>query len=177
VYWRHLIRNKSSLKAGAEAAVEEDQVLDLVDQEVDLDLVDRVAWAELVEQDQAAWAELVEQDQLGQVLVDRVDWVDLTNTSQMIIMAIMDRMDTLDTMLDPMELVVNGWAIPGIGGTDMVIGGAGTTVALAGGGIPGMAIPIGGGPEIIGGAGYPAGAPTLIRSDPATIGNSEEDST
>jgi hypothetical protein len=103
--------------------------------------------------------------------------VDLTNTSQMIIKAIMDRMDTLDTMLDPMELVVNGWAIPGIGGTDMVIGGAGTTVALAGGGIPGMAIPIGGGPEIIGGAGYPAGAPTLIRSDPATIGNSEEDST
>lgn len=120
--------------------------------------------------DQAAWA-LVEQDQVGQAVpVHRVDWVDLTNTSQMIIMAIMDRMDTLDTMLDPMELVVNGWAIPGIGGTDMVIGGAGTTVALAGGGIPGMVIPIGG-------AGYPAGAPTLIRSDPATIGNSEEDST
>ncbi|MGA9152495.1 MAG: hypothetical protein WBZ36_18115 [Candidatus Nitrosopolaris sp.] len=47
--------------------------------------------------------------------------------------------------------------------------GAGTTVALAGGGIPGMVIPIGGGPEIIGGAGYPTGAPTLIRSDPATI--------
>jgi hypothetical protein len=85
VYWRHLIRNKSSLKAG----VEEDQVLDLVDQEVD-----QAAWAVLVEQDQAAWAVLVEQDQVGQVLVDRVDWVDLTNTSQMIIMAIMDRMDT-----------------------------------------------------------------------------------
>ncbi len=59
----------------------------------------------------------------------------------------------------------------------MVIGEAGTTVALAGGGIPGMAIPIGGGTDIIGGAGYPAGAPSLIRIDPATIGNSEEDST
>jgi hypothetical protein len=71
----------------------------------------------------------------------------------------------------------NGWAIPGIGGTDMVIGGAGTTVALPGGGIPGIAIPIGGGTEIIGGAGYTAGVPTLIRTDPTTIGNSEEDST
>ncbi len=59
----------------------------------------------------------------------------------------------------------------------MVIGEVGTTVALAGGGIPGMAIPIGGGTDIIGGAGYPAGAPSLIRTDPATIGNSEEDST
>jgi hypothetical protein len=60
----------------------------------------------------------------------------------------------------------NGWAIPGIGGTDMVIGGAGTTVALAGGGIPGMVIPIGGGTEIIGGAGYPDGVPSLIRTEP-----------
>ncbi len=65
----------------------------------------------------------------------------------------------------------------GIGGTDMVIGEAGTTVALAGGGIPGMAIPIGGGTDIIGGAGYPAGAPSLVSTDPTTIGNSEEDST
>jgi hypothetical protein len=37
-----------------EAAVEEDQVLDLVDQ---------AAWVVLVEQDQAAWVVLVEQDQ------------------------------------------------------------------------------------------------------------------
>ena len=57
----------------------------------------------------------------------------------------------------------------------MVIGEAGTTVALAGGGIPGMDIPIGGGTEIIGGAG--TGAPSLISTDPTTIGNSEEDST
>ncbi len=46
----------------------------------------------------------------------------------------------------------------------MVIGEAGTTVALAGGGIPGIAIPIGGGTDIIGGAG--TGAPSLIRTDP-----------
>ena len=44
--------------------------------------------------------------------------------------------------------------------------GAGTTVALAGGGIPGMAILGGGGTEIIGGAGYPAGVPSLVRTDP-----------
>jgi hypothetical protein len=180
VYWRHLIRNKSSLKAGVEAAVEEDQVLDLVDQEVDLDLVDQAAWAVLVEQDQAAWAVLVEQDQAGQAVP--VHRVDLTNTSQMIIMAIMDPMELVDTMdlmdpmelvdtmdlMDPMELVANGWAIPGIGGTDMVIGEAGTTVTLDGGGIPGMAIPGGGGQEIIGEAGYPVGAPSLVRTDPTT---------
>ena len=164
MYWRHLIRNKSSLKAG----VEEDQVLDLVDQEVDLDLVDQAAWAVLVEQDQAAWAVLVEQDQAGQAVP--VHRVDLTNTSQMIIMAIMDPMELVDTMdlMDPMELVANGWAIPGIGGTDMVIGEAGTTVTLDGGGIPGMAIPGGGGQEIIGEAGYPVGAPSLVRTDPTT---------
>jgi hypothetical protein len=166
------------LKAGVvpEAAVE-DQVLDLVDQEVDLDLVDQAAWAVLVEQDQAAWAVLVEQDQA--LPVHRVD---LTNTSQMIIMAIMDPMELVDTMdlmdpmelvdtmdlMDPMELAVNGWVIPGIGGTDMVIGEAGTTVALDGGGIPGMAIPGGGGQEIIGEAGYPVGAPSLVRTDPTT---------
>ena len=144
--------------------MEEDQVLDLVDQEVDPDLVDQAAWAVLAEQDQA-------------VPVHKVDRVDLTNTSQM---AIMDTMDTMDTMelvvnMDTMELVVNGWVIPGIGGRDMVIGGAGTMVALAGGGIPGMVIPGGGGMEIIGGAGYPAGAPSLIRTDLTTIGNSEEE--
>jgi hypothetical protein len=50
----------------------------------------------------------------------------------------MDNMDTTDTTV-----------IPGIGGVDMVIGGAGTTVVLAGGGIPGMVILIGGGAEII----------------------------
>jgi hypothetical protein len=179
VYWRHLIRNKSSLKAGVEAAVEEDQVLDLVDQAAWAVLVeqDQAAWAVLVEQDQAAWAVLVEQDQAGQAVP--VHRVDLTNTSQMIIMAIMETMDTMDTMdiMDPMELVVNGWAIPGIGGTDMVIGEAGTTVALVGGGIPGMVIPGGGGTEIIGEAGYPVGAPSLVRTDPTTIGNSEEDPT
>jgi hypothetical protein len=160
-----------------EAAVEEDQVLDLVDQ---------AAWAVLVEQDQAAWAVLVEQDQAAwAVLVGQAvpgHRVDLTNTSQMIIMAIMDPMELVDTMdlmdpmelvdtmdlMDPMELVVNGWAIPGIGGTDMVIGEAGTTVALDGGGIPGMAIPGGGGQEIIGEAGYPVGAPSLVRTDPTT---------
>jgi hypothetical protein len=147
--------------------VEEDQVLDLVDQEVDLDLVDQAADLDLV--DQAAWAVLV--DQAGQAVL--VDWVDLTNTSQMIIVAIMDPMDTMDTM----ELVVNGWAIPGIGGADMVIGEAGTAVALAGGGIPGMVIPGGGGTEIIGEAGYPIGAPSLVRTDTITIGNSKEDST
>ena len=103
--------------------------------------------------------------------VHRVDWVDLTNTSQMIIMAIMEPMDTMDTMdsMETMELVVNGWAIPGIGGADMVIGGAGTTVALAGGGIPGTVIHGGGGTEIIGGAGYPAGVPSLVSSDLTTI--------
>jgi hypothetical protein len=129
-----------------EAAVEEDQVLDPVDQ--------------------AAWAVLVEHDQVGQAVP--VQRVDLTNTSQMIIMAIMQTMDTMDTMdiMDTMELVVNGWAIPGIGGADMVIGEAGTTDALAGGGIPGMVIPGGGGTEIIGGAGYPVGAPTLMSTDP-----------
>ncbi len=47
--------------------------------------------------------------------------------------------------------------------------------SLAGGGIPGMAIPIGGGTEIIGEAGYPAGTPSLVRSDHTTIGNSKED--
>jgi hypothetical protein len=140
-----------------EAAVEEDQVLDLVDQ---------AAWAVLVEQDQAAWAVLVEQDQAGQAVP--VHRVDLTNTSQMIIMAIMETMDTMDIM-DPLELVVNGWAIHGIGGTDMVIGEAGTTVALVGGGIPGMVIPGGGGTEIIGEAGYPVGAPSLVRTDHTTI--------
>jgi hypothetical protein len=70
----------------------------------------------------------------------------------------------------------NGWAIPGIGGTDTGIGGAGTMVVLAGGGIPGIVIPIGGGTEIIGGAGNTDGAPSLIRTDLTTIGNSEEDS-
>lgn len=54
---------------------------------------------------------------------------------------------------------------------DMVIGWVGTMVALAGGGIPGMAIPIGGGTEIIGEAG--TGAPSLIRTDPTTIGYSD----
>jgi hypothetical protein len=54
--------------------------------------------------------------------------------------------------------------------------GAGTTVAQAGGGILGITIPIRGGMEISGGAGYPAGAPTLIRTDLPAIGNSEEDS-
>jgi hypothetical protein len=100
------------------------------------------------------------------VLVHKVDWVDLINTFQMI----MDTVDTVDTMH-------NGWAILGIGGMDMVIGVVGTTVARAGGGTPGMAIPIRGGTEIIGGAGYPAGAPTLIRTDLTTIGISKEDST
>jgi hypothetical protein len=38
-----------------------------------------------------------------------------------------------------------------------------------------MAIPIGGGTEIIGGAG--TGAHSLISTDPTTIGYSEEDST
>ena len=38
-------------------------------------------------------------------------------------------------------------------------------------------IPIGGGTEIIGEAGYPVGAPSLVRTDHTTIGNSEEDST
>ncbi len=154
--------------------MEEDQVLDPVDQEVDLDLVNQAAWAVLVDLDvvnQAAWAVLVEQDQAGQAVP--VDWVDLTNTSQMIILAIMDPMDTMDTM----ESVVNGWAIHGIGGADMVIGEAGSTVALAGGGILGMVIPGGGGTEIIGGAGYPVGDPSLVRTDRTTIGNSEEDST
>jgi hypothetical protein len=92
--------------------------------------------------------------------------VDLTNTFHLIIM---DTTDTVDT--------TDGWVIPGIDGTDMVIGEAGTMVALAGDGIPGMAIPIGGGTEIIGGAGYPAGTPTLIHTDPTIIGNSEQDST
>ena len=118
-----------------------------------LDLVDRVA-----EQDQED--RVAEQDQEGQaVLVHKVDWVDLINTSQL-----MDTMDTMD--------MVHGWAIPGIGGADMVIGAAGTTVAQAGGGIPGMAIPGGGGTETIGGDGYQAGAPTLVRTDPDSIDNS-----
>jgi hypothetical protein len=69
-------------------------------------------------------------------------------------------------LLEANKHLHNGWAIPGIGGMDMVIGAAGTMVALAGGGMPGMAILIGGGAEIIGGAGYQAGAPTLIRTDP-----------
>jgi hypothetical protein len=38
-----------------------------------------------------------------------------------------------------------------------------------------MAIPIGGGTEIIGEA--DTGTPSLIRTDPTTIGDSEEDST
>ena len=67
----------------------------------------------------------MEQDQAGQAVP--VHRVDLTNTSHLIIMAPMDTMDTMDTM----ALVVNGWAIPGIGGADMVIGEAGTTEALA----------------------------------------------
>ena len=46
--------------------------------------------------------------------------------------------------------------------------------SLAGGGNPGMAIPIGGGTEIIGVAGYQAGVPTLIRTDPAVIGSDED---
>jgi hypothetical protein len=142
-----------------EAAVEEDQVLDLVDQEAGQHrAVQVLRWLVLMHK--------VEQDQAGQaVLVHKVDWVDLTNTSHLIIQASMDTTDTMDTM----ELVVNGWVIPGIGGADMVIGGAGTTVTLAGGGIPGMAIPGGGGTEIIGGAGYPAGALSLVRTDPTTI--------
>jgi hypothetical protein len=53
---------------------------------------------------------------------------------------------------------------------DMVIGGAGTTVALAGGGVSGMVIHGGGGTKIIGGAGYPTGAPFLVRTcNPTTI--------
>ena len=55
----------------------------------------------------------------------------------------MDRTEITDSM--------DGWVIPGIGGTGMVIGEAGTTVDLVGGGIPGMAILGGGGTEIIGG--------------------------
>ena len=46
---------------------------------------------------------------------------------------------------------------------------AGPIVALAGSGIHGMVLPIGCGTEIIGGAGYPAGAPSLVRTDPTTI--------
>jgi hypothetical protein len=64
----------------------------------------------------------------------------------------------------------HGWVILGIGGADMVIGGVGTTVALAGGGVYGMVIHGGGGTKIIGGAGYPAGAPSLVRTcNPTTI--------
>jgi len=48
-------------------------------------------------------------------------------------------------------IYTSGWAILGVGGADMVIGEAGGTAALAGGGIPGMVIRIGGGTEIIGG--------------------------
>jgi hypothetical protein len=128
--------------------VEEDQVLDPVDR-------------------------VVERHQAGQiVLVHKVDWVDLTNTSHLIMMAIMDTMDRTDT-LDRTDTTdtADGWANPGIGGADMVIGVAGTAFGLAGGGIPGIAIPIGGGTEIIGGAGYPAGAPILIHTDLTTIGN------
>jgi hypothetical protein len=49
-----------------------------------------------------------------------------------------------------MDIMEYGWAIPGIGGADMVIV---RLVQLSpGGGTPGMAIPIRGGTEIIGGA-------------------------
>ena len=90
--------------------------------------------------------------------------MDLTNTSHLIIMVVMDTMDTTE-ITDSTD----GWVIPGIGGADMVIGEAGTTVTLVGGGIPGTAILGGGGTEIIGGAGYPTGAPSLVRTDPTTI--------
>jgi hypothetical protein len=164
VYSRHLIHSKSSLKAVV-AAVEEDQVLALVNRVVEQDQVNRVVEQDqvnrVVEQDQVN--RVVEQDQVGQaVLVNKAEWVGLTNTSRLIIQASMDTTDTMDTL----ELVVNGWVIPGIGGADMVTGVAGTTVTLVGGGIPGMAILGGGGTEIIGGAGYPAGAPSLVRTDP-----------
>jgi hypothetical protein len=68
----------------------------------------------------------------------------------------------------------NGWATAGVGGKDMAIGEAGTAVTLVGGGVPGMAIPMGIGTDIIGWAGFPAGATTLVRTDPTTIGSSEE---
>jgi len=42
-------------------------------------------------------------------------------------------------------------------------------IGEVGGGIPGMVILGGGGTEIIGGVGYPAGAPSLVRTDPTTI--------
>ena len=64
---------------------------------------------------------------------------------------------------------VDGWVILGIGGADMVIGGIGPTVVLAGGSVAGMVIHFGGGNKIIGGAGYPAGAPSLVRADLTTI--------
>jgi hypothetical protein len=114
--------------------------------------------AEIVEPELVVLVHKVEWFQVGQVLVHKVEWVDLTNTFHLIIM---DTMDTTDTTY--------GWVIPGIGGANMVIGGAGTTVALAGGGMSGMVIHIGGGTEIIGEAGYPAGAPTLIRTDPPPL--------
>jgi hypothetical protein len=59
----------------------------------------------------------------------------------------------------------NGWAIPGIGGTDMVIGEAGTAVTLDGGGVHGIAIPMDGGTDIIGGAGFTAGVHTPVRTE------------
>jgi hypothetical protein len=73
--------------------------------------------------------------------------------------------------VDQEDLVhkVDGWVILGVGTGHMVIGGAGTTVALAGGGVAGMVIHGGGGVKTIGGAGYPAGARSLVRSDLTTI--------
>jgi hypothetical protein len=64
---------------------------------------------------------------------------------------------------------VDGWVILGNGGMDMVIGRAGPTVVLAGGGVARMVIHFGGGNKIIGGAGCPAGAPSLVRADLTTI--------
>ena len=134
---------------------EEDQDLDQV---TDQDLKDQeVDQVEQVGQHRAVQA-------VPAVPVHKVDWVDLTNTSHLIIMVVMDTMDTTE-ITDSTD----GWVIPGIGGADVVIGEAGTTVTLVGGGIPGTAILGGGGTEIIGGAGYPAGAPSLVRTDPTTI--------
>ncbi len=68
-------------------------------------------------------------------------------------------------MLEANKLLHNGLAIPGITGMVIVIGAAGTADTLAGGGVDGMAIPMGGGTDIIGGAGITAGAHTLVRTD------------
>ena len=57
---------------------------------------------------------------------------------------------------------VDGWVILGNGGKDMVIGRAGPTVVLAGGGVARMVIHFGGGNKII-------GAPSLVRADLTTI--------